>query len=146
LDNFFSPSSFGAAAPKELGEKKLSNPVASSEKFIKDVRRATRRIYNAEQKIIIVLEGMRAETTVKELCRKYGIAEPTYYKWNKEFIEAGKSRLAGDEVRGATFSEVEDLRQENKKIKESLGDLLVRFDILKKIQKMREQYPTNEDI
>jgi transposase len=92
------------------------------------------------------MEGMRGETTIAELCRKYGIAETTYYKWNKEFVEAGKKRLAGDEMRQATSFEVDELRKENKKLKESLADLVIRYDIVKKIQKIREHYTLNEDI
>jgi transposase len=147
-------SSSGAAAPEELvGFESTSyrkspkvRRTTKSEKLLKDMRRNTKRIFNAEQKIIIVMEGIRGETSIAELCRRYGISETTYYKWNKEFIEAGKRRLAGDEARQATSSEVEELRRENKQIKEALGDLMIRFDILKKIQKMREQYTLSEDI
>jgi len=147
-------SSSGAAAPEELGGQKstsskfssTSRQTTKSEKLLKDIRRNTKRIFNAEQKIIIVMEGIRGETSIAELCRRYGISEASYYKWNKEFIEAGKRRLAGDEARQATSSEVEELRRENKQIKEALGDLMIRFDILKKIQKMREAYTLNEDI
>ena len=124
-------------------------PVSSrtkSEQFLKEIRRKTKRIYSAEQKIIIVMEGIRGEVSIAELCRRYGIAEATYYKWNKEFIEAGKKRLAGDEVRQATSSEVDELRRENKKLKESLADLVIRYDIVKKIQEINERYTLNEDI
>lgn len=78
------------------------------------------------------MEGMRAELSVAELCRKYGISQPTYYKWNKEFIEAGKKRLSGDDTREATSDEVKGLRKENSMLKESLADLVIRYDIVKK--------------
>ena len=109
-----------------------------SEKLIKEVRRSTRQIYSAEQKILIVMEGIRGEMSIAELCRKYGISEPTYYKWNKEFIEAGKKRLSGDETREATSDEVKELRKENAALKESLADLVVRYDIVKKSLNMLE--------
>ena len=100
--------------------------------FIKEIRRNTAKVYTSEQKILIVLEGMRAELSVAELCRKYGISAPTYYKWNKEFIESGKKRLSGDELREATSDEVKELRKENSMLKESLADLVIRYDIVKK--------------
>ena len=100
--------------------------------FIKEIRRNTSKIYTSEQKILIVLEGMRAELSVAELCRKYGISAPTYYKWNKEFIESGKKRLSGDELREATSDEVKELRKENSMLKESLADWVIRYDIVKK--------------
>ena len=109
-----------------------------SEKLIKEVRRNTRQVFNSEQKILIVMEGMRGEMTVAELCRKHGISEPTYYKWNKEFIEAGKKRLSGDEIREATSDEVKELRKENAVLKESLADLVIRYDIVKKSLNMLE--------
>lgn len=104
----------------------------STEKLIKDIRRQTQRVYSSEQKILIVMEGMRAELSIAELCRKYGISQPTYYKWSKEFVEAGKKRLSGDELREATSDEVKDLRKENTRLKESLADLVIRYDIVKK--------------
>ena len=78
----------------------------SAEKTVRDIRRATRRQYSAEEKIRIVLEGLRGETGVAELCRKEGIAQSMYYGWSKEFLEAGKRRLAGDTARAATSDEV----------------------------------------
>lgn len=114
--------------------KKLSGKESKpgTEKLIKDIRRNTKKAYSSEQKILIVMEGMRAELSVAELCRKYGISQPTYYKWSKEFIEAGKKRLLGDEQREATTDEVKDLRKENSLLKESLADLVIRYDIVKK--------------
>ena len=78
----------------------------TAENFIKDIRRNTRRIFSSEQKIQIVMEALRAEMSVAELCRKYSINESQFYKWNKEFLEAGKKRLAGDVTREATSDEV----------------------------------------
>lgn len=108
--------------------KKTSSPEA----MIKDIRRQTRRIFTAEQKILIVIEALRAETSIAELCRKHGIQESTFYKWNKEFLEAGKKRLSGDTAREATSDEVAQLREENRKLKETVADLVVRYDIVKK--------------
>ena len=115
-------------AKKTTGKEAKS----STEKLIKEIRRNTAKVYSSEQKILIVMEGMRAEQSVAELCRKYGISQPTYYKWSKEFIEAGKKRLSGDELREATSDEVKELRQENSMLKESLADLGIRYDIVKK--------------
>lgn len=78
------------------------------------------------------MEALRAETSVAELCRKHGIQESTFYKWNKEFIEAGKKRLSGDTTREATSDEVAQLREENRRLKESVADLVIRYDIIKK--------------
>ena len=134
--------SAGAIAPAERSAGNRTR----SEALLKEIRRKTQRIYSAEQKIIIVMEGIRGEVSVAELCRRYGIAEGTYYKWNKEFIEAGKKRLSGDELRQATSSEVEDLRRENKKLKESLADMMIRYDIQKKIQEIWDRYSSEESI
>ena len=75
---------------------------SSSESILKDIRRNTKRIFTSEQKVLIVMEAIRGEHSIAELCRKYGISDSTYYKWNKDFIEAGKARLDGDTVREAT--------------------------------------------
>ena len=104
----------------------------TTENFIKEVRRRTRRIFTSEQKITIVMEALRAETSVAELCRKYSIQEAQFYKWNKEFLEAGKKRLSGDTTREATSDEVADLRKENQRLKEMVADLLLRYTIVKK--------------
>lgn len=111
----------------------------TSENFIKEVRRKTRRVFNSEQKIAIVMEALRAETSVAELCRKHSIFEAQFYKWNKEFLEAGKKRLAGDTVREATSDEVAELRKENQKLKEAVADLVLRYDIVKKSLNMLDQ-------
>lgn len=102
------------------------------EKFVKDIRHNTRRIFTAEQKILIVMEALRAEISVSELCRKYAISQSQFYKWNKEFLEAGKKRLSGDITREATSDEVSDLRKENLRLKEIVADLVIRYDIVKK--------------
>ena len=104
----------------------------SAETFVKDIRNNTRRIFTAEQKILIVMEALRAETSIAELCRKYSISQSQFYKWNKEFLEAGKKRLSGDITREATSDDVSELRKENQRLKEIVADLVVRYDIVKK--------------
>jgi transposase len=113
-------------------QKTLQGQQQSSENFIKDIRRKTRRIFSSEQKILIVIEGLRGEDSVAAICRKHGIVESVFYKWNKEFLEAGKKRLAGDTTREATLDEVAELRKENQRLKELVADLVLRHDILKK--------------
>ena len=83
----------------------------TSESLLKDIRRNTKRIFTSEQKVLIVMEGIRGEHSIAELCRKYGISDSTYYKWNKDFIEVGKARLDGDNIRETTNDEVKELRQ-----------------------------------
>jgi transposase len=104
----------------------------SAEATIRDIKRKTRRKYNAEEKIRIVIEGLRGEETIAELCRREGIAESLYYSWSKEFMEAGKARLAGNTKRQASSSEVEDLRQENEQLKQAVAELLLQNRVLKK--------------
>ena len=103
-----------------------------AEQVIKDIRRATRRHFSAEDKIRIVLEGLRGEDSIAELCRREGIAASMYYGWSKEFMEAGKRRLAGDTARAATPSEVKELRHEAKALKEVVADLTLENRLLKK--------------
>ena len=105
---------------------------APAEQVIKDIRRATRRHFSAEDKIRIVLEGLRGEDSIAELCRREGIASSQYYGWSKEFLEAGKRRLAGDTARAATPSEVKDLRRETQALKEVVADLTLENRLLKK--------------
>ncbi len=81
-------------------------PLPSAEETVRDIRRATKRHFSAEEKIRIVLEGLRGEDSIAELCCKEGIAQNLYYRWSKEFLEAGKKRLAGDTAREATSEEV----------------------------------------
>ena len=110
----------------------VSSQHGSSESLLKDIRRNTKRIFTSEQKVLIVMEEICGEQSIAELCRKYSISDSTYYKWNKEFIEAGKARLDGDTVREATSDEVKELRHENIRLKEALADLVVRYDVVKK--------------
>jgi transposase len=102
------------------------------EAVVKDIRRATRRHFSAEDKIRIVLEGLRGEDSIAELCRREGIAQGVYYAWSKEFLEAGKRRLAGDTARAATNDEVKDLRREALALKECVADLTLENRLLKK--------------
>src|SRR4028119_974509 len=114
--------------------KQTSGPTkkAPAETVIKDIRRATRRQFSAEEKIRIVLEGLRGEDSIAELCRREGIASSMYYGWSKEFLEAGKKRLAGDTARAATSDEVRDLRREASALKEVVADLTLENRLLKK--------------
>jgi transposase len=105
---------------------------AEAEKVVKDMRRATRKIHSAEEKIRIVLAGFRGEDSIAELCRREGIAQSLYYSWSKEFLEAGKKRLAGDTMRQATSTEVKDLRAESLTLKEVVADLILENRILKR--------------
>lgn len=99
---------------------------------IKEIKRRTYRTYGAEEKIRIVLEGLRGEDSIANLCRKYGINDSIYYKWSKDFLEAGKKRLSGDTERNANSSEVQDLKKENENLKKALADLYLHNDLLKK--------------
>ena len=100
--------------------------------MIKDIRRVTRRHFSAEDKIRIVRDGLRGEDGIAELCRKEGIAQGLYYTWSKEFMEAGKRRLAGDTTRAATTDEVKDLGREAGALKEAVADLTLENRLLKK--------------
>ena len=102
------------------------------ERVAKDIRRATRRHFSAEDKIRIVLDGLRGEDSIAELCRKEGIAQSLYYVWSKEFLEAGKRRLAGDTARAATTDEVKDLRREATALKEVVAEQALELRLLKK--------------
>jgi transposase len=104
----------------------------SIEKTVRDIRRATRRHFSAEEKIRIVLEGLRGEESIAELCRKEGIVQNLYYRWSKEFLEAGKKRLAGDTAREATSDEVKQLRAEARQLKEALAEVTLENRLLKK--------------
>ena len=110
----------------------------SAEKVIRDIRRETRRKYSAEEKIRIVLEGLRGEESIAELCRREGINPNMYYKWSKEFLEAGKARLTGDTKREANSSEVSALRQENVQLKQVVAELVLENRVLKKTALGRE--------
>ena len=102
------------------------------EKVVKHIRRATRKQYSAEEKIRIVLDGLKGEDSIAELCRREGIAQSLYYSWSKEFLEAGKKRLAGDTARAATSNEVKDLRREARDLKEVVAEQALELRLLKK--------------
>ena len=112
--------------------QKSGTRAATPEQIVKDIRRATRKHHSAEEKIRIVLEGLRGEYSIAELCRREGIAESLYYSWSKEFLEAGKKRLAGDTARAATSGEVKDLRREVRDMKVLVADLTLENRLLKK--------------
>jgi len=104
----------------------------TAEQHVKSIRRATRQQYSAEEKIRVVLEGLRGEQSIAELCRREGIARRLYYSWSKEFLEAGKKRLSGDTAREATSDEVRSLRRETRDLKEALAETLLENRLLKK--------------
>ena len=103
---------------------------SKSAKVVKDIRRANRKLYSAEEKIRIVLDGLRGERSIAELCRVEGISQSMYYSWSKEFLEAGKQRLAGDTVRAATTDEVKDLRREARDLKEVVAEQTLELRLL----------------
>ena len=112
--------------------RQKQGPLSSAEKTVKDIRRATRKRHATEEKIRIVLEGLRGEYSIAELCRREGIAQSLYYSWSKEFLEAGKKRLAGDTARQASSPEVKDLRREASDLKEVVAELILENRLLKK--------------
>jgi transposase len=103
-----------------------------SEAVVREIKRRTRKKYSTEEKIRIVLEGLRGEVSIAELCRKEGIHQNVYYKWSKDFLEAGKKRLQGDTEREATSSEVVDLKKENDQLKALVAELSLKNRVLKK--------------
>ena len=109
-----------------------SGPQSSAEDHVREIRRQTRKRYSSEEKIHIVLEGLRGEVSIAELCRREGIAQGLYDKWSKEFLEAGKKRLSGDTECQATSGEVKDLRRETSDLKEALADVLLENRLLKR--------------
>src|SRR5512146_3326720 len=111
---------------------KIDGQSDAAEKAVRDIRRATRRHFSAEDKIRIVIAGLRGEDSVAELCRKEGINQNLYYRWSKDFLEAGKKRLAGDTAREATSDEVKGLRAETHQLKELLAEVLIENRVLKK--------------
>lgn len=112
--------------------RQKSGPTETAEQHVRDIRRATRKKYSAEEKIRIVLAGLRGEYSISELCRREGIAESLYYSWSKEFLEAGKRRLAGDTERQANSGEVKGLRHEMGDMKELVAELTLENRLLKK--------------
>ena len=107
-------------------------PKPPAEQVVRDIRRRTRKHHSAEEKIRVVLEGLRGEDSIAALCRREGIAESLYYSWSKEFLEAGKRRLAGDTARAATTDEVKALRQEARALKEVVAEQALELRLLKK--------------
>ena len=104
----------------------------SADRTIKDIRRQTRRKYTSEDKIRIVLSGLKGEDSIAELCRREGLAQSIYYKWSKEFLEAGKKRLSGDTMREANAGEVQGLRREARDLKEVVAEQALELRLLKK--------------
>jgi transposase len=104
----------------------------AAEKTVRDIRRATRRQYSAEEKVRIVIAGLRGEDSIAELCRKEGINQNLYYRWSKDFLEAGKKRLAGDTAREATSDEVKAIQAQARQLKELLAEVLLENRLLKK--------------
>ena len=128
---------FPAHRNPEEGHDETARQAGSAERreeeeTVRDIRRATRRHFSAEEKIRIVLDGLRGEDSIAELCRKEGIAQNLYYRWSKEFLEAGKKRLAGDTAREATSDEVKTLRAEARQLKEALAEVTLENRLLKK--------------
>jgi len=104
----------------------------SSESIVRDIKRNTRRHFSLEEKIRIVLDGLRGEYSIAEVCRREGIHASQYYKWSKDFMEAGKKRLNGDTEREATTTEVKDLREENESLKQLVAEIALKNRVLKK--------------
>ena len=102
------------------------------ESVVRDIRSKTRRKFSSEEKIRIVLEGLKGEDSIAEICRREGIVSNLYYRWSKDFLEAGKKRLQGDTVREATSSEVSDLKSENEQLKQLVAELSLKNRVLKK--------------
>ena len=131
--------------------KKPGSSKAAADNLVKSIRRKTRQTYSAEEKIRIVLAGLRGEESISVLCRREGIAESLYYSWSKEFLEAGKRRLLGDTARQAVSPEVKDLHSASMALKECVADLTLENRLLKKgmtgawgIRGMR--YPASEKL
>ena len=110
----------------------MSQRKTKTESYIRDIKRKTRRKFSSEEKIRIVIEGLRGEESIAELCRREGIAANLYYRWSKDFLEAGKKRLQGDTQREANTSEVHGLKQENTDLKEVVAELTLENRVLKK--------------
>ncbi len=107
-------------------------PKRSPESVVREIKRKTRRKFSSEEKIRIVLEGLKGEESISEICRREGINPNLYYRWSKAFLEAGKKRLKGDTVREATSVEVTALRQENEQLKQLVAELSLKHRVLKK--------------
>ena len=109
-----------------------TGPNGSADRHVKEIKRKTRRKFSAEEKIRIVLDGLRGESSISELCRREGISESLYYNWSKDFMEAGKKRLAGDIQRQATSGEVTNLKREARDLKEVVAEQTLELRLLKK--------------
>ena len=112
--------------------REAAAPKPPAERVVRDIRRATRKHHSAEEKIRIVLEGLRGEESIAALCRREGIAESLYYSWSKDFLEAGKRRLAGDTARAATTDEVKALRHEARALKEVVAEQALELRLIKR--------------
>jgi transposase len=112
--------------------RKPGTPKPTADRVVRDIRRKTRKRHSTEEKIRIVLSGLRGEDSIAELCRREGISQSLYYSWSKEFLETGRRRLAGDTARQATSPEVKDLRAESAALKEAVADLTLENRLLKK--------------
>ena len=111
-----------------MGPKAKQDP----ESLVKEIKRNTRRKFNSEEKIRIILEGLRGEDSIANICRKEGLVPSIYYKWSKAFLEAGKRQLNGDTIREASSNEVSDLRNENEQLKQLVAELSLKNRVLKK--------------
>jgi transposase len=118
----------GATDKARLAETRTDE----TKRFIRDIRRVTRRRFTAEEKIRIVLEGFRHDTPIRDLCRREGIRPTTYYAWLKEFMEAGKERLQNDTTRDATKTEVDRIKREHVRLKQLVAELSLQVHVLKK--------------
>jgi transposase len=117
---------------QETVVKKVSAKQERARKTIRQVRRATRRKFSAEEKIRVIMEGLRGEESISELCRREGIAPSIYYKWSKSFLEAGKKRLMGDTKRDASSDEVRELKRENAELKRVVAEQVLKIEVFKK--------------
>jgi transposase len=124
--------------PLERREMMRPKATQNPESVVKEIKRNTRRKFNSEEKIRIILEGLRGEDSIANICRKEGIAPSIYYKWSKAFLEAGKRQLNGDTIREASSSEVSDLRNENEQLKQLVAELSLKNRVLKKSLSGRE--------
>lgn len=117
---------------EQMMKSKNEQRTDDADRIVKDIRRQTRKRYSSEDKIRIVLAGLRGEDSIAELCRQEGIAQSQYYSWSKEFLEAGKKRLSGDTAREANTGEVKNLRKEARDLKEVVAEQTLELRLLKK--------------
>ena len=122
----------------------MTGEKTSAEATVRNIRRKTRKKYSAEEKIRIVVEGLRGEMTVAELCRREGINQSLYYKWSKEFLEAGKQRLSGNTKRQADSDDVSAMKRENAQLKQLVAELALKNRVLKKSLLGQEQSAWDE--